>query len=174
MPCDYIPLVRTFCRLRAQMVRHLGVERHEVRPDTPLHDLIPAERRREFWQQLRQEGLSPPDLSLSPKDGCMAALMAVKTAASFALSLQSWYGLLTIFPVTVLLYRTTRHRAVHLASCYRTVGELVLGLTPVAGHPGYRWGRKEIALKVRLVVAEASGLTLDEVEESTPFTDVFG
>ena len=43
MPCDYIPLVRTFCRLRAQLVQHLGVERHEVRPDTLLCDLIPPE-----------------------------------------------------------------------------------------------------------------------------------
>jgi hypothetical protein len=48
----YNPIVRVFGRFRAGLVGALDLDRHEVRPQTPLETLIPRHRRREVWRRL--------------------------------------------------------------------------------------------------------------------------
>jgi hypothetical protein len=47
----------------------------------------------------------------------------------------------------------------------RTIGDMVIAMTCFAEHKasGYRWTRSEIELKVRLILAESTGLSLEEV-----------
>lgn len=176
MRTTYIPIVRTFCRLRADLVAALGVARHAVRPDTHLIDLLPIERRRDVWRRLRQEGLALPPLDHSPADLLTAAATACKTAAGLALALESWYALLSLVPITALIGAAFRHRAVYFPLGITTVGELVIYLTSYRDHAasGYRWTRAEIALKVRFTVGEALGYTLEDVTEDRSFVELTG
>src|SRR5262245_47443405 len=68
MPQEYNPIVRTFGRFRAELLRHLDIARHAIRPETPLESLLPVERRREIWQQLDRRGLQLPPLGLPGRD----------------------------------------------------------------------------------------------------------
>ncbi len=65
MPEAYSPIVRTFCQLRAGLMSRIEIDRHEIRPETPLESLLPESRRREVWLHLQQRGLRLPALGLS-------------------------------------------------------------------------------------------------------------
>jgi hypothetical protein len=166
MPPQYNPIIRTFGRFRAGLIASLGVDRRAVRPDSRLDDLIPAAERREVWRHLRRQGLRMPALTLTHREQTRTVLGVLKTSASIALALQRWPALLAALPLGLIAYFASRRRAVHFPRHLRTVGELVLSLTSIPEHKGsgYRWTRSEIELKVRLVVAESLGLTLDEVQ----------
>jgi hypothetical protein len=70
--------------------------------------------------------------------------------------------------------RRTAGPPVQFPPCLRTVGELVLYSTCPAEHKesGYRWTRNEIALKVRLVIAESMGLPLEAVRPECTFAEL--
>jgi hypothetical protein len=166
----YNPIVRTFGRFRAGLVGSLGLTRQEVRPGTLLETLLPARRRREVWQRLRQQGLQMPALELSPQERAQYTVGVLKAAVSFALWLQSWPALLAVFPLGLLAYGMSRRRAVQFPLGLKTVRELVLYLTCFREHTGsgYRWTRNEISTKVRLLLAECLGRSLEEIRpEST-------
>jgi hypothetical protein len=162
---QYNPIVRTFGRFRAGLLDSLGVDRDEIRPDTPLEDLIPAHERREVWRRLRRQGLRMPALELTAADRAWEFFGVLKMTASLALALQRGAGLLAALPLGLLAYWASRRRAVLFPLGLRTVGEMVLYLTSFPEHKasGYRWTYNEVAFKVRLVVAESLGLPLDAV-----------
>jgi hypothetical protein len=153
----YNPIIRTFNRLRAGLVDSLGLARHEVRPGIPLDALLPATRRRAVWRHLRRQGLPVPELELPPQVSAGAVLVVLKTLAPFVWWLK-WPALLA--------FGVTRRHAVRFPAGLRTVGELALYMTEYRGHKdsGYRWTKNEIEFRVRVVVAEALGLALDEVQ----------
>lgn len=170
MPPQYNPIVRTFGRFRAGLLDRLGVGRREVRPNSPLEELIPAHERREVWRHLRRQGLRVPARRLTQAERAWGLFGVLKTTASLVLGLQSWAALLAALPLGLAAYFANRRRAVQFPLHLRTVGELVLYLTSFPEHKGsgYRWTRTEIELKVRLVVAESLGLPPDAVRpEST-------
>jgi hypothetical protein len=166
MPEAYNPIVRTFCQFRAGLLSCVDVSRHEVRPGTPLETLLPVTRRREVWRQLRRQGLRLPALELSERDRGRNLLRVLRAAVSTAFYLQRWYALLLAFPLALAVYWASRRRAVHFPLGLSTVGELVIYATCFAEHKGsgYRWTRNEIALKVRLIVAESVGLPLEAIQ----------
>lgn len=170
----YNPIVRTFGRLRSVLLRTLAIERRHICPQMPLAVLIPPEQRRQTWQRLREEGLAVPSLELTSWERTTGTLTVLKTAASLALSTQNSYALLTALPLGAVAYAASRPRAVNLPLGIRTVGDLVMYLTSYREHQhsGYRWTRNEIALRVRFLVAESMGLTLNEVQENTSFAEL--
>jgi hypothetical protein len=170
----YNPIVRTFCRLRAGLIDGLGVARHEVRPGTPLEDILPVERRREVWGRLQRQGLRLPALELSERDFRLGFWTVLRATVSAAVYLRSWYALFLALPLAVVVNRVNRRRAVHFPLGLRTVGEMVIFVTSFNEHKdgGYRWTRNEIALKVRMTVAESVGLPLDAVRPETRLADL--
>jgi hypothetical protein len=177
----YNPVVRTFNRLRAGLVSSLGVDRRHVWPEMPLELLIPLERRREVWGDLRQAGLEVPRLELSPQGSTANGLLAVKTVVSLAVGLQAWWLLLPGLPVAWLPLRlladwATRGRAVYFPFGLTTVGDLALYLTSFREHKdsGYRPTRNEIEFKVRQVVAETLDLEIDAVPPEAPLAKLVG
>jgi hypothetical protein len=174
MPEAYSPIVRSFCRFRAAVRNHVDIARHDVRPETALETLLPFEARREIWQELGQQGLELPPLEFSERDSWRILLRVVKVAVSSAFYLKSWYALLVALPTAPAVFWAGRHRAVHFPHVLKTVGDVVIYGTRFADHKhsGYRWTRNEIALKVRLLVAESAGLPLDAVQPETRFADL--
>lgn len=175
MPEDpYSPIVRTFCRFRAGLLASLDVARHDVRPATPLESLLPVERRRAVWEQLRREYLRLPELELSARDRRRNLLSITRMVVSAAVSLRSWQALLLAFPLALAVHWATRRRAVHFPLGLKTVGEVVIYATSFPEHKdsGYRWTRNEIALKVRMIVAESAGLPLEAIQPETRFAEL--
>lgn len=174
MPPTYNPIVRTFGRFRTGLMSCLDLDRHAVRPETPLEAIIPAQQRREVWRQLRRQGLDVPALELSARERRRNALHVVNTAVSFALGLQRWVALLLVFPLGLIVYAVTRRWAVHFPLGLKTVGEMVIYLTRFREHrdSGYHWTRNEIETKVQLIVAESLGLSLDEVRPESTFAEL--
>jgi hypothetical protein len=166
--------VRTFGRLRAELVNGLGVARHEVRPATLLEALIPVPQRREIWRRMRRQGLRVPPLELTAQDSCWHLLVILKTAVSFALWLGRCSGLLVLLPLGLLAFWVSRRQAVHFPEGVRTVGELTLYSICFADHKasGYRWTSNEISFEVRLAVAEAFNLPLDAVRPETKLAEL--
>jgi hypothetical protein len=174
MPAFYNPIVRTFCRLRASLARHLDIDPRHVAPCIPLEALIPVERRRLIWQRLRGDGLDVPALELVAWERTVGAFTVLKTTAFIALAMKSGFGLFSALPLSALAYGVTRPRAVQIPLGIRTVGELVMYCTSYRDHQasGYRWSRGDIAYRVRFVVAEALALDLDQVQEHRSFLDL--
>jgi hypothetical protein len=170
----YNPIVRTFCQFRAGVLESVDVDRHEIRPETPLEALLPITARSAIWRRLRGQGLRLPPLELSRRDRWWNFLRVLKATASFALYFQRWYALLVAFPVAIVVHWLNRHRAVHIPLGLKTVGEMVIYATCFADHKasGYRWTKNEIALKVRMIIAESTGHTLDAVQSETKLDEL--
>lgn len=170
----YNPVVRTFGQFRAALMTSMSLPRHAVHPTTPLESLIPIEQRREVWRHLRQQGLRIPALQLPDTERRRTVLGVLRTTVSFALGFQKWPALLVAVPLGLIAYGLSRRRAVCFPPGLRTVGDMVLYLTCFHAHrsSGYRWTRNEIATKVRLVIAESLGLTLDDVRPEKTLTEL--
>jgi hypothetical protein len=98
----------------------------------------------------------------------------LKTTLWLALWLRQWPAVLIAFPLGLWEYWTSRPRAVHSPLGLRTVGELVLYTTSFREHKrsGYRWTHNEIAMKVRLIIAENLGVPLDAVRPETTLAEL--
>jgi hypothetical protein len=170
----YSPIVRTFCRLRSGLTKNPGVARHDVRPATPLDEILPTATRRGAWKQLQRQGLRLPDLEFSGQDHWRNFWIVLKATGSSALHLQSWYALLFALPLMFIVSRARRHRAVQFPLGLSTVGELVIYATQFSEHKdsGYRWTRNEIAMKVRMIVAESVGMPLEAIQPDTKLLEL--
>ena len=174
MPATYNPVVRTFCRLRAALLKSAAVDRRDVRPDSPLDVILPASCRRQVWSELRQAGLDIPSLELTEREYRRGLFEVLRAAISTALNLRSWWALLSAIPLGFVAYRVSRRYAVQFPLGLRTFGELVIYATDFreGRRSGYRWSRGEIEMKVRLIIAEQLGLTLDKVRPETRLADL--
>jgi hypothetical protein len=111
---------------------------------------------------------------LSERDHRRNLLHVLRATISSAIYLQKWYAMLLAFPLALAVSWASRRRAVHFPLGLRTVGEAVIYATCFAEHngSGYRWTRNEIALKVRMIVAESTGLPLEAVQPETRLFDL--
>jgi hypothetical protein len=170
----YNPIVRTFGRLRAELVEGLDVPRQAIRPGTPLEALIPLEQRRQVWDALRKSGFDMPGLQLPGGVSKASTLAVLATTASFALLLREWTALLSGISFGRIAYTLTRPWSTCIPLGLVTVGDLALFLTCYREHKdsGYRWTRNEISAKVRQIVAESLGHRLDEVHEGSTLAEL--
>jgi hypothetical protein len=154
-----------FTRLRRELIAYLGVARHDVRPGVSLEVLLPVERRQGIWQHLRGQGFRLPPLQRYPHPF---------TLPFNVLGLEDHSLLPAILLRLGLIEPAEPARPFYFPLGLRTLGDLVLYLTSVREHreSGYRWTRNEIATRVRIIVAENLGLTLDEVQPETSFWDL--
>lgn len=169
----YNPIVRTFNRLRAALTAATGVDRREVRPDTPLESLLPREYRRELWPFLRESGLPVGPLVPSGR-ACAAGCLLPAIIAAGAVGSETWPGLLLVVPAWLAVLWVGRPVAVEFPFAARTVGQLVLELTdPIEMRvAGRKWAESEIELKVRMIVADWAGMKLEDVTRKTRWIDL--
>ena len=170
----YNPIMRTFCQFRAAVLSCLDIDRHAIRPGTPLESILPVPIRRAVWEDLRRQGLRPPPLEFSRRDLRRMAWAVLRGVVSAGISLQRWSALLAAIPLIVLIYGGYRRRAVELPLGVKSVGDLVILMTHFAAHKasGYRWTRNEIELKVRLIVAASLGVDVDAVRPECTFAEL--
>jgi hypothetical protein len=185
MAISYCPTSRTFYRLRSVLMRELALERHAVRPSLALANLVPENRRRQVWQELRQEGLRLPALRVSRS----LHWASVAHVLHMAIEVSAWcgnvLGMLVAVPLGLIDYMITRRWAVHVDPCgpvtvreagfyltsYREQLEARHGSSNLrdAIRAGYRPRRQEIELRVRLLVAASLQVPLEQVTRESRF-----
>src|SRR5262249_11315582 len=167
------PTVRTFFRLRRELIEVLGVDRRDIRPSTRLTDLVPVHQRRAVWRHLREQGLCLPELRLPRRGYTVAGLGCMIGAALAAGLLRSLLALLAIVHLAHGIWKVTRPFAVHLGCGPVTLREAAVYLTPYRDHPDYPWSRAEIADKVRLIISVSLGISLEDVQPESRFADLY-
>ena len=165
MTVDYNPIARTFGQLRAVLVERLDLARHEVRPSTLLETIIPESERGEVWRELRRRGIGVPPLELSERERRLEGWFGLVVLISLVSAWWFSFSLVLTIITAVVLGGNSRRRTVEIPWGIRTVGELAVCATDFAAHKesGYRWTYNEIALKVRLTIADSQGLSLEDV-----------
>lgn len=176
MTLTYNPIVRTFCAVRAVLVNDFAIDRECVRPDVPLTALLPAEQHPLLCHRLQVAGLPAPEVGSRTRDdyplcpfGCLFPLAFSLLPAVFRLWLVVPITFLLGMQLAILALRVKRTETVYVPITPTTVGELVIAMIRFGDHHGYRFSRNEIALKVRLLVAESVGTRLDAITEDTNF-----
>lgn len=170
---NYNPVVRTFGKVRAAIIRSTGVSRNLVRSDTPLESLLPESSRAEVWRRLRQSGLKPPELRLSKSLSWFFLLAPIIASTVLAMLMADWFPFVCIVPLWILGFHYAQRLATCIPSSVETVGDLTLYLTRLPDHPAseYRWSQKEIERKVRMIVAETTGYRLSQVQPHHSFIE---
>ena len=100
----YNPIMRTFCQFRVGVLNYIDIDRHDIRPGTPLESLLPAPSRRAVWEHLRRQGLRPPPLAFSRRDLQGMAWAMLRGVVSAGFSLQRWSALFAAIPLIVIIY----------------------------------------------------------------------
>ncbi|QEL19714.1 hypothetical protein PX52LOC_06793 [Limnoglobus roseus] len=171
----YNPVIRMFGRYRTTLCASAGLPRGRITPAVRLDALIPPSRRRSVWAALRAAGLRVPLLELSTTARCVCSLLAITVIAGIGLAVGRWWpAALVVIPVWYVTFRASRPWATILPPFVRTVGELTMYGTRFREHvsSGYSWSHGDVTLKVRLIVAEALGLPLEQVRPETTFVEL--
>src|SRR5437868_13547715 len=112
MAISYCPTSRTFYRLRSVLMRELALDRHAVRPSLALADLVPEDKRRQVWQELRRQGLALPALRLSRSLHWAGAAHVLHMAIEVSAWCGNVLGMLVAVPLGLIDYMIARRSAV--------------------------------------------------------------
>lgn len=172
---------RAFNRLRASLMRKLGLKRNQIKPTTLLADLFPRNNSREQIQLILDDlGIVKPIELVRPgwlhktivalifAGGATAwFFLAMRPAASsnilYALATTSPVGVAVIFMVAwgFLLFYLTRSLKLEFKSNMKTVGHFsrwVLAFGPdVVKTPPGEWSREQVAEAVKAIVVDILG-----------------
>lgn len=166
----------TFHWLRQELARFLPCTADEITLAQRFEELITATERRQVWQQLADEGITLPALELTASARLLATVAVLGPLSLVAVLLRDGLVLLSVGEAGLLTYRLTRRWAVHPPSGCETVREAVLHLTPFRRQDSEAglWPHEEIAAKVRLIVARATGMPFASVTEDTRLDSLCG
>ena len=173
----YNPIVRNFSRLRRVLMATLGLPRSAIRPSAKLADLVPREQRRRVWERFQREDMNVPELRLSTLE-FTSAFAAMLACLGFGLVVwpTGWCTILlgAIGAGVATLCFHFRYTAAEIAPLL-SVGELVLGMTSgrECRAAEYRLNRKEIFVKLRVILSDAANLDPDQITPETNLYDLF-
>jgi hypothetical protein len=165
---EVCPTSRTFYQIRRALLAALPLSRRQIRPSASLDALIPRARRRRVWRQLREAGLRLPHLDLSLCSAWISFGAAVCVAAAAILWLKTaWAGWISL-PVFVLALLIARRFAKAIPVSCTTMRDMSLRATSPIG-----MSDDEIAWRVRTILCEQLGITLEQVgDDSRPLREL--
>jgi len=175
LPC---PTAHAFYHLRRTLLESIPISRSEVRLTSSIAALLPIDQRQRIWGALAQEGFSLPLLQ-RPEHivAATTALVIVLTAILSGLTSVFIGGTWAVVAIALLLAgwlagaELTRHLAVDIPPSCATIRDLVLSYAKPVQSNGQdvAMSEREIALKVRSIVAQQMGYAIDEVTEKKRF-----
>ena len=170
----YNPIVRVYFRFRRAAAAATGLPLRAIRPGVPLETLLPVRTRRRAWRRLRAQGLRLPGLGLSSQASwvCIAAVLVSTLAA--AAYYRDWTALWFAVPLVIVAYLASRPWATAIPLGLRTAGELSFALTSFREHrhSGYRWTPNEVSLRVRMLLADALNVPLDQIRPDSTLREL--
>lgn len=165
----------TYDRLVRQLAQLTAiVNPHDLRPETRLDHIIPAEQRRWTWDRLREAGFQLPELTLSSGVWLITALVVVGPVMLLTVLLKSWLSLLALARLGRFAYRITRPLAIHPPECCANLHDACLHLTHFnrADHEAGLWTKADTAARVRYLVACAAGRPFSSISDDTKLFDL--
>lgn len=164
---DTCATAAAFYRIRRLFMQKLPLNRADIKPDSSLAELIPAERRREIWSELAvTESQRLPRLQRPAWLSCMGLALGVLVPVFYLAS--------AVLSLTVLLFLligifVTRRWATRFPATCQTIRELALRLARPAESASL--SEAEIAHRVRLIVCDQLGWELAEIHDNRRFPD---
>lgn len=153
-----------FYRIRNHLMRQLLVDRSAVRPATSLEELVPANRRRDWWKDLQtSEGSRLPPLGRPVWLERTVFILIVSACISLLIS---WYLVVGCIAGAVLVALFTRPLATRFPAGCWTVGDLAHRLARFST-PLTRVSPEEIERRVRLIIRDQLGLADSELRDET-------
>jgi acyl carrier protein len=175
----------TFYRLRRGIIDRFGIDRHCVRPRSPINNLIPGANRRSEWQRLGQSlgwrlpELGRPSWVWTALFGLLLAWLVLViivwgqlTAFTFEPVILMGIGFLAgASLLAAMVHGLTRPLAVCFPS--RTMRDmvtliLVLNFDAICKDQA-GWNRREVWESLRAIIVDQLGVSPDEVRESANF-----
>jgi acyl carrier protein len=165
---------RAFYRLRRALIAETGLSRNALRPDTPLAEVFP-DQRRAAWRRLRRALASPdlPRLKATSRINAITQTIFPTLSALLAiyLALSPWSILAAAIAGWYLSLAACDRLGTQFPSGLKTLGDLAPYI-PV--EPPTVWREGEILQQVRLLTARQSGLSLDLVDPDAHFIHDIG
>ena len=173
VPYQRSPILDTFDVISDTLSR-ASVDPRSIEAGSSLDTLLPKKWRRAVWRELQGQGLDTRELGLPWAFTGWLCFITLAATGALAFFLNSWFGLLALYPIGMICYRLSRPWAVCLPVQLRTVGELAVYVTRFRSYKdsGYRWSADEIALKVRMLFAEHVGIPLERVQRENRMADI--
>jgi len=186
--------MHTFHRLRRALREILGTERARLRPDTPLAELLPIERRRALWQSLQNElelrlpGLVRPDWLLQNGLGCLLLIplvLAVLAGMQVISKQQGWLLFALSIACAFVIERYSRPLARHFARGCSTLGDLcetvlAANLQQVRNSAGSArarqgvWNITEVRTVLYSLICEQLGVSREQLGPDVRFVQDLG
>lgn len=169
------PIARNFYRLRSILMETLNLPRKSIKPSVTFEQLIAPEKRAMVWDCLRAEGLRFPVLTLSSTVKFSLLFLFLGVATIWALLLQSWWALpLGVLEFALVFSKITRKWGTNLEPANITLGEAAICMTPAREIrlAGLRLSKREIAVKVRMLIWEATGVPFDKISPEKSFAEL--
>jgi hypothetical protein len=172
---------RAFHRLRAALMRQFSLKRNQIRPETPLTDLIPRKMRRERLRRILDDiGINKTIALVRPDWLQKTILTSIFTGGAATAIFLAWHpvtsssrlvNFVTASPIVAailfvvafgwLAHFLTRWTLVEFSLDKNTVGKLsrwivANGPAVVQAPPG-QWSREQVAVIVREIVVDTLG-----------------
>lgn len=165
---------QTYSQLREELVEVIGLTGSDVQQSDRFQAIVPPRDRRQVWRKLRDDGFELPGLVLSSRVLLFVTICVLAPVLVLYVVVKNWTAFFSLGELGFLARRLTRPWAIHPPVGCETVREAVLHLTPFSqeDYEAGLWPREDIADKVRLIVARATGTPFDSVTEETRLDDI--
>jgi acyl carrier protein len=170
---------RAFYILRNVLIKMFVLERKSVTPDMQFRDLMPKEREKEMWEQIRLAvaARSWPKLALPlwMSRFLIGATVAILSMIVYAVIRYSGLGFIGAVALAVVLARVanelTRPHRVCIPSRFNTIRDLI----PYAiTSDQIKWTREQVSDRMKQIVTEQFDLDESEYTEDSRFLEDFG
>jgi hypothetical protein len=175
MPYSYSPIARNFFRLRDILMETLELPRKSIRPKATFDDLVSPDQRARVWDHLMAEGFRAPALTLAPALRFWVLMAVLGLASIWAIVLGSWWGYVVgVVEMAIIASKFTKNWRTHLEPARMTLEEAAVAMTDyrACAAAGYRLSRREIAIKVKLLLWECSGVAPNEIRDDHRLFDL--
>lgn len=182
---------RAFHRLRVSLMRRLGIQRHQIRPDTSLGSLFPRSTRKENFRQISREIGLGKEIEFVRPDWLMLLILMVifsggitiavffashpVTSPNLVLNVVLWpspivAGALFVASFGWIAFLSTRSTCIEFSPSVATIGNLsrwivVNAPEVVKAQPG-RWSREQVSEIIREIVIDTLGCEKEYREDA--------
>lgn len=164
---------RTLRRLQERLGEALALSSATIETTTPLHAVVPVEKRRQVWKEMAEADCRLPSLQVSGAVFWTMTLFVLIPLSLAALIVKSGAVFLSLPELALLFRKLSRRFAVHPRK-HLTLYEAAVELTPfnLEDYQAGLWPAEEVANKVRLIIADSTGTAFESIRPETRIADL--